>query len=174
MQNETLKAILTRRSVRKYRPEQIDRETLSAILEAGAYAPSGMGKQPGVIVAVQDPGDRRAVMELNKQARGGSGDPYYGAPTIVLVLADSGITGTFVEDGSCVLDNMMVAAHSLGVSSCWIHGEHLMFELPEGKALLKKWGLSEDLRGVGALALGYADGQPPEPKPRKDGYIKIV
>ena len=80
----------------------------------------------------------------------------------------------FNEDGSCVLDNMMVAAHSLGVSSCWIHGEHLMFELPEGKALLKKWGLSESLRGVGSLALGYADGQPPEPKPRKEGYIKIV
>ena len=90
MQNETLKVLLTRRSVRKYRPEQIDRETLSAILEAGTYAPSGMGKQPGVIVAVQNPEDRRAVMELNKQARGGSGDPYYGAPTIVLVLADRG------------------------------------------------------------------------------------
>ena len=105
---------------------------------------------------------------------GNSGDPYYGAPTIVLVLVDSSITGTFVEDGSCVLTTMMAAAHSLGVSSCWIHGEHLMFDLPEGRALLKKWGLPEDLRGVGSLALGYADGKPPQPKPRKEGYIKIV
>ncbi len=147
MQNETLNVLKTRRSVRKYKPDQVDPETLNAILEAGTYAPSGMGKQPSVIVAVQSPEDRKAVMELNKKARGGSGDPYYGAPTIVLVLADSNITGTFVEDGSCVLNTMMAAAHSLGVSSCWIHGEHLMFDLPEGKALLKKWGLPEDLRG---------------------------
>lgn len=174
MQNETLNVLLTRRSVRKYKPEQIDPETLNAILEAGTYAPSGMGKQPAVIVAVQSPEDRRAVMELNCKARGGSGDPYYGAPTIVLVLVDSDITGTYVEDGSCVLTTMMAAAHALGAASCWIHGEHLMFDLPEGKALLKKWGLPESLRGVGALALGYPEGQPPQPKPRKEGYIKIV
>lgn len=174
MQNETLNVLLTRRSVRKYRPDQVDEKTLSAILEAGTYAPSGMGKQPAVIVAVRDPGERRAVMELNQKARGGSGDPYYGAPTILLVLADSGITGTFVEDGACVLNTMMVAAQSLGVSSCWVHGEHLMFDLPEGKALLEKWDLPTCLRGVGSLALGYAEGEPPEAKPRKEGYIKIV
>lgn len=174
MQNDTLNALLTRRSVRKFEDRQIDPGTLRSILEAGTYAPTGMGKQSPVIVAVQDPEDRRAVMELNKQARGGSGDPYYGAPTILLVLADSSIAGTYVEDGACVLNTMMIAAHALGAASCWIHGEHLMFDLPEGKALLKKWGLPEDLRGVGSLALGYAAGPLPDPKPRKENYFKVI
>lgn len=174
MTNETINVLLTRRSVRKFKPGQIEPETLDAILEAGTYAPTGMNKQSPVIVAVQSPEDRRAVMELNQKARGFKDDPYYGAPTILLVLADSGITGTCVEDGSCVLSTMMTAAHALGAATCWIHGEQEMFALPEGKALLKKWGLNEDLRGVGSLALGYADGELPQPKPRKKGYIKIV
>lgn len=174
MQNETLNVLLTRRSVRKFEDRQIDPETLRKILTAGTYAPSGMGKQSSVIVAVQDPEDRRAVMELNKQARGFGGDPYYGAPTILLVLADSGITGTYVEDGTCVLNTMMIAAHALGAASCWIHGEHEMFGLPEGRELLKKWGLPQDLRGVGSLALGYAAGPLPDPKPRKENYFKVI
>ena len=112
-------------------------------------------------------------MELNKQARGGDGDPYYGAPTILLVLADPQ-RGTCVEDGSCVLCTMMDAAHAIGLASCWIHGEREMFQLPEGKALLREWGLSEELRGVGSLALGYAAGPLPQPKERKADYIKKV
>lgn len=174
MLNETINVLLTRRSVRKFKPQQVAPEILDTVLKAGTYAPSGMGKQPSVIVAVQSPEDRDAVMELNKKARGFGGDPYYGAPTILLVLADSNITGTFVEDGSCVLNTMMTAAHALGAATCWIHGEREMFELPEGKALLKKWGLPEGLRGIGSLALGYAEGEPPQPKPRKEGYFKIV
>lgn len=173
MQNETMRNILTRRSVRKYRPEPVTEEILSAVLEAGTYAPTGMGKQSPVIVAVESPEDREAVMELNQQARGFPGDPYYGAPTILLVLADSG-RDTCVEDATCVLATMMLAAHSLGAATCWIHGEHQMFQLPEGKALLRKWGLPEDLRGVGSLALGYAEGEPPQPKPRKEGYVRRV
>lgn len=174
MINETINILMTRRSVRKFRPDQIEPKILKEILEAGTYAPTGMNKQSPVIVAVQSPEDRQAVMELNKKARGFGGDPYYGAPTILLVLADSGITDTYVEDGSCVLNTMMTAAHALGAATCWIHGEHLMFDLSEGKALLKKWGLPEGLRGVGALALGYAEGELPAPKPRKEGYFKIV
>lgn len=111
-----LKLLKTRRSVRSYKPEQIKPEELDAVLEAGTYAPTGQGKQSPVIVAVRDPRYRQAVMELNKQARGGSGDPYYGAPTIVLVLADPE-RGTCVEDGSCVLCTMMDAAHAIGLGS---------------------------------------------------------
>ncbi len=114
MQNETLNVLKTRRSVRKYKPDQVDPETLNAILEAGTYAPSGMGKQPSVIVAVQSPEDRKAVMELNKKARGGSGDPYYGAPAILLVLTD-GSTHTGVEDASCVPATPTTARPQ----SCW-------------------------------------------------------
>lgn len=173
MENKMLELLKTRRSVRGYQPEQVEEEKLDAILEAGTYAPTGKGMQSPVIVAVRTAENRRAVQELNCKARGGSGDPYYGAPTILLVLADPN-RGTCVEDGSCVLNTMMQAAHALGVASCWIHGEREMFELPEGKALLKKWGLPENLRGVGSLALGYGIGPDPQPKERKDGYIVKV
>lgn len=173
MKNPMIELLLTRRSVRKYLPKQVEEEKLNAVLEAGTYAPTGMGMQSPVIVAVQTPENRRAVQELNCQARGGQGDPYYGAPVILLVLADPK-RGTCVEDGSCVLATMMQAAHALGLDSCWIHGEREMFELPEGKALLKKWGLPEDLRGVGSLALGYGDGPAPQPKARKSDYIVKV
>lgn len=173
MENKMLELLKTRRSVRAYRPEQVKDEELDAVLEAGTFAPTGQGKQSPVIVAVQSPQYRQAVMELNQQARGGEHDPYYGAPTIVLVLADPE-RGTCVEDASCVLCTMMDAAHAIGLSSCWIHGEREMFQLPAGKALLKEWGLPENLRGVGSLALGYAAGPAPQPKERKADYIHKV
>lgn len=173
MEDKKMDLFLTRRSVRAYKPQQITPQELKAVTDAGTYAPSGMGMQSPVIVAVQSPAYRKAVMELNQKARGGNGDPYYGAPTIVLVLADPQ-RGTCVEDGSCALCAMMYAAHALGLASCWIHGEREMFQLPEGKALLKEWGLPENLRGVGSLALGYAAGPLPEPKDRKPDYVKMV
>lgn len=122
MQNETIQTILTRRSWRKYKPEPLAPEILDAVLEAGTYAPTAMGKQSPVIVAVTNPDDRKAVQELNQKARGFSSDPYYGAPAILLVLADSSM-GSCVKDGSCVLSTMAIAAHALGVASCWIDGE---------------------------------------------------
>lgn len=170
MENPVINALLTRRSVRKYQAKPVEAGILDQVLEAGTYAPTGMNSQSPTIVAVTDPEDRQAVQELNCKARGGNGDPYYGAPTIVLVFADPS-RGTGVEDATCVLSTMMIAAHALGAASCWIHGEHEMFELPEGKALLKKWGLPEDLRGVGSMALGYADGPLPQARPRREGYV---
>lgn len=169
MNQELLTLLKTRRSVRKYLPTPIEEEKLDAVLEAGTYAPTARGAQSPVIVAVKDPQVRRAVSELNVKARGGSGDPYYGAPYILLVFSQP--NHTCAEDGACVLTTMMQAAHAVGLSSCWIHGEHEMFELPEGKALLKQWGLPEELLGVGSLALGYGDGPAPQPKPRKADYI---
>ena len=173
MENKMLELLKTRRSVRAYKPDQVTPQELDAVLEVGTYAPTGMGMQSPVIVAVQSPKYRQAVMELNQLARGMENDPYYGAPTILLVLADPD-RGTCVEDGSCVLCTMMDAAHALGLSSCWIHGEREMFQLPQGKALLKEWGLSENLRGVGSLALGYAASPVPQPKERKADYIHKV
>ena len=173
MENQMLDLLKTRRSVRQYLSKPLDPALLDAVLEAGTYAPTGRGMQSPVIVAVTKPEDRNAVMELNQKARGFSTDPYYGAPAILLVLADPE-RNTCVEDGSCVLATMMFAAHALGAATCWIHGEREMFQLPEGKALLEKWGLPATLRGVGSLAIGYADGPAPEPKPRKAGYIQKV
>ena len=170
MENPVIQALLTRRSVRRYLDNPLDSQVMEAVLKAGTYAPTGRGLQSPTIVAVENPEDRRAVQELNQKARGFDSDPYYGAPAILLVFTDSE-RNTGVEDASCVLTAMMVAAHALGAASCWIHGEKEMFELPEGKALLEKWGLPANLRGVGSLAIGYADGPAPQPKPRKEGYV---
>ena len=173
MNNPVLENLKTRRSIRKYLPRQVEPEKLDLILEAGTYAPTGMGMQSPVIIAVQDPQSVQKLAKLNAKVMNSSSNPYYDAPTILLVLASSQ-RGTRVEDGSCVLENMMLAAHSLGLGSCWIHREREMFELPEGKELLSQWGITEPLTGVGALALGYPDGDAPQPNPRKEGYIVKV
>lgn len=168
MNNEMLTLLKTRRSVRSYLPKPVEEELLDAVLEAGTYAPSARGQQSATIIAVRDKETRDQLMRMNAQVMGVESDPYYGAPVIVLVL------GSSVEDGSCVLVNMMNAAHSLGLASCWIHREREMFDTEEGKALLKKWGLPETLQGIGSIALGYAAGEAPVPKPRKEGYIVKV
>ena len=173
MENKMLELLKTRRSVRAYKPEQIQAQELDAVLEAGTYAPTGMGMQSPVIVAVQDAQTRQAVMELNQQARGGSGDPYYGAPVIVVVLGD-GERANYLADGSCVLENLMLAAHAEGLGTVWVNREREIFDSPDGKALLRDWGLPETLRGVGAIALGYAAGPAPEAAPRKENYIVHV
>ena len=173
MENEVLKAIRERRSVRSFAQREVEPDVLDAILEAGTYAPTGKGRQSPVIVAVRDEATKEMLSQMNAQARGIQTDPYYGAAVIALVLADSTVN-TWIEDGSCVLENMMIAAQSLGVGSIWIHWERQMFDGEAGKALLKKCGLSETLRGVGAVALGYADQVPAPAAPRKAGYIVKV
>ena len=173
MKEEVLRCLLTRRSVRAYEPRQITEDELEAVLQAGLYAPCGMGSQKVYFAAVQDKAVRDRLSAMNRAILGSDSDPYYGAPTIVVVLADPE-RYTWVEDGSCALTAMMEAAHAVGLASCWIHGEREMFQLPEGKALLREWGLPQDLRGVGSLALGYAAGPLPQPKERKAGYIHKV
>ena len=169
--NETLKVLKERRSVRKYKAEQIRDEELNAILEAGTWAPSAKGLQTSVMVVVQDPETIAWMSKLNAEIQGNPGtDPFYGAPTVVVVLGD-GEKLNWLQDGSLVMGNLMNAAASLGVGSCWINRAMELFDMPEGKELLKKWGLPETLRGVGHCVLGYADGPAPAPKPRKEGYI---
>ena len=175
MDNEVLKALRARRSVRAYRPEQIKDEELKAVLDAGTYAPTGMGWQDPWIVAVQDPETVAQLVRMNAKAMGTTGNPYYGAPTIVLVFASPVEKVPFsVCDGSLVLGNMMLAAYSIGLGSCWIHREREMFETDEGKALMKKFGLPDDLVGIGSIALGYAAVPPSQAKPRKPDYYRIV
>ena len=172
--NETLKVLRERRSVRKYRPEQIKPEELDAILDAGTWAASGRGLQPSVMVVVQDRETIDYMSKFNAEILGRPGtDPFFGAPTVVVVLADP-CAATWLQDGSLVMGNLMTAAWSLGIASCWINRAAEFFEMPEGKALLRKWGLPETLRGVGNGILGYADGNLPAPKPRKEGYIVRV
>ncbi len=173
MSNEVLNTIKARRSVRAYKPDAVPSELLDAVLEAGTYAPTGGGHQSPVIIAVTSEKYRQEIVELNAGVMGKNTDPYYGAPVIVLVLAD-GAARTFVEDGSCVLENMMLAAASLGLGSVWVHREREIFDSEKGKALLREWGLPETLRGVGSIALGYPVAAPGEAAKRKDNYIVRV
>lgn len=169
--NEVLKLLKQRRSIRRYKAEQIKDAELDAILEAGTYAPSGMGKQSAVMVVLQDRETIAALSKINAEIQGNPGtDPFYGAPTVVAVLADS-TSYNWLKDGSLVMGNLMNAAASLGVGSCWINRCGETFDLPEGKAYLEKWGLGETYKGVGYCILGYAEGEVPAPKPRKETYI---
>ena len=155
-------------------PEQIREEALAAILEAGTYAPTGMGRQSPVIVAVQDPETRNALSRMNAAVMGRDGDPFYGAPTVVVVLADPEI-GTYLYDGVLVMGNLMNAAQAVGVDSCYIFRAKEVFETSEGKALLRKWGIPERYVGIGNCILGYgAPGGKKEAAPRKENYIVRV
>ena len=127
MDNEVLKNIRERRSIRKYRSDAVYEKLLDLVLEAGTWAPSAMDRQPSTIVCVTDKEDRDRLSRMNAEIMGTDRDPYYGAPVIILVLGDRSVS-TYIQDGSLVLENMMLAAHSLGLGSCWINRESEMFE----------------------------------------------
>ena len=165
--------LLTRRSVRKYSDRPVEDEKLDKVLTAGLYAPTGMNNQLPVLVAVRDKATRDELSRMNAAVMGASGDPFYGAPCVIVVLSDPERM-TWVEDGSLVLGNLMNAAWSLGVSSCWINRAEEVFAGPEGKALLRRWGLPEGLAGVGNCILGYAAGDIPAAAPRKADFVKFV
>lgn len=169
--NEILQALKERRSCRKYLPRQVGQAQLDAILEAGTYAPTGMNRQAPVIVAIQDPETVKLVSKLNSAVMGADGDPFYGAPTVVVVLADPAVR-TYLHDGALVMGNLMNAAHAVGVDSCYIFRAKEVFETEEGKALLRQWGVPEHFVGIGNCILGYGDEGGKRPaSPRKEGYI---
>jgi nitroreductase len=176
IKTEALEVMKNRRAIRKFKPEQITANELDAVLEAGTYAPTGGGRQGFVIVAAQDPAIVAELNRMNAKAMDADADsvhPYYGAPTILLVLA-TGEAVTPVEDCSAIACNLLNAAYAVGLGSCWVHRCKEMFEGPEGKALLQKWGLPENAKGVASVALGYADCPHPEAAPRKDGLTLKV
>ena len=175
MDNVVLQALRTRRSIRNYKPEQITDEELETVLEAGTWAPTAKGVQDPWIVAVQNPALLERISRMNREVWGKDVDPFYGAPTYVLVFAsDPEKWKNSVPDGTLVLGNMMLAAHAIGLGSCWINREREMFATPEGKALMRELGVDESLIGIGALSLGYPASFPPSVKPRKDGYYRII
>lgn len=170
--NEIIKAIKERRSIRKFRGDMPKEEDLSEIVEAGLYAASGMGKQGTIILAITNKEIRDGLSAANAQIGGWKPgfDPFYGAPAILVVLADKS-SGTRVYDGSLVMGNMMLAAHSLGLGSIWIHRAKEEFEMPEYRELLKEQGIAGDYEGIGNLAVGYIDGEVPKAAKRKDGRV---
>lgn len=171
--NDTIKTLLNRRSIRKYKPEQIKEEELNLILEAGKYAPSGMNKQASLFVVVQNKEMIKKISKMNAAVMNSDMDPYYGAPTVVLVFADKTAV-TYIEDGALALGNMYNAAYSLGIGSCWIHRTKQMFETEEGKALLKEWKVEDKYVGIGSCILGYTEGEHPAAAKRKDNFVIMV
>ena len=171
--SETLQTLKTRRSTRAYKPELIEEEKLNAIIEAGTYAATGMGKQSPIIIAVTDKETRDKLSAMNAAIMGADMDPVYGAPEVLVVLADKSVP-TYIYDGSLVMGNLMLAAHELGIGSCWIHRAKQEFETEEGKEFLKSLGIEGDYEGIGHCILGYADCDLPEASERKEKYSYFV
>lgn len=172
--NEVLSCLLTRRSVKGYLPTPVEEDKLAAVLQAGTYAACGMGRQAGKIVVLQKPEDITELERMNAAILGNpDAHPFYGAPVVCVVFADTRVN-TWIEDGSLVIGNMMAAAHSLGLGSCWIHRARQEFDSPEGKALMKKWGVEDSYAGIGHCILGYAAKEPAPAKPRKADFIVRV
>lgn len=171
--NPVLQAIESRRSVRRFKPDMVPAELLDQVLQAGTYAATGMGRQSPIILAVTDPKVRDQLSRMNAAIMGSDKDPFYGAPVVLVVLADKS-RPTCVYDGSLVMGNLMLAAHSLGLGSCWIHRAKEEFESPEGKALLASLGIQGEYEGIGHCILGYPEGELPQPAPRKENWIYRV
>lgn len=169
----TIDDLISRRSIRKYKSQQITRQELNTVLLAGTYAPTALDRQSPVMVAVQDKRTRDIIARLN-----GSifplevADPFYGAPTVIVVFADSTFPNG-LKDASLVMGNLMNAAHALGLGSCWIDRAYEAFQTEEGRSLMKAWGLDEKYVGVGNCILGYPD-QSPQTSMRKEDYVHMI
>ena len=170
----TLEDLKNRRSCRSYQPRQITEEELQQVLEAGTYAPTGRGAQAPIIVVVQDKETIAALSRQNAAIMGNpEADPFYGAPTVLIVLADKS-RPTYLYDGSCVMDNLLNAAQAVGLGACWIHRAREEFDSPQGKALLEAWGVKGEYEGIGHCVLGYRADTVPAPAPRKERYVYYV
>lgn len=171
--NETIQNIISRRSIRKYKDEMIPKEILDEIIKAGMYAATGTNRQSPIMIAVTNKEQRDKLSRLNAKIMGNENiDPFYGAPVVIIVLADKSIP-TAIYDGSLVMGNLMNAAHSFGIGSCWIHRAKEEFESEEGKELLKSLDIEGEYEGIGHCILGYSD-EEPDTKPRKENYTYYI
>ena len=170
--NEVIKAMKERRSIRKFKAEMPSKADLEQIVEAGLYAANVRGRQAVITIAVTDKELRDKLSAVNNEIMGGpeGNDPFYGAPAILIVLANKEVP-TAPYDGSLVMGNLMLAAHSLGLGSIWIHRAKEEFEMPEYQKLLKDLGIEGEWEGIGHCAVGYIDGENPAAAPRNDGRV---
>ncbi|MDE7269136.1 MAG: nitroreductase [Acetatifactor sp.] len=172
--NTVLENIITRRSIKKYKSDMVPEESIRRICEAGTYAATGMGKQSQIILAVTNRELRDRLSRMNAAVMGREDfDPFYGAPVVLVVLADRNI-GTYLYDGSLVMGNLMLAAHAEGIGSCWIHRAKEEFDSEEGREILKALGIEGDYEGIGHCVLGYPDCEEPVAKERKSDYVHYV
>ena len=171
--NEVLQAIKERRSVRKYKPDMVPQELIDQVIEAGLWAATGKSMQSSIIVAVTNKAVRDKLSAINAKIMGVTSDPFYGAPVVLIVLAAKS-NANHVYDGSLSMGNMMLAAHALGLGSCWINRARQEFELPEWQRLLQDIGVEGEYEGIGHCVLGYVDGAAPAPLPRKANRVYYV
>lgn len=171
--NEVIEVIKTRRSVRKFKPDMVPMETIKKIVEAGTYSATGRGNQSPIIIAITNKELRDKLSKMNREIMEATTDPFYGAPVVLVVLANKKYR-TYLYDGTGVMTNLMLAAHSLGVDSCWIHRAKEEFESLEGKEILASLGIEGDYEGIGHCILGYHDGPKLEAAKRKDNYVYFV
>ena len=173
--NEVIKAMVERRSARNYKDEMLPKEVIDDIIEAGLYAASGRNYQSAIIVAVTDKGMRDRLSEMNRKIGGWAEgfDPFYNAPVVLIVLADK-TKPTYIYDGSLVMGNLMLAAHSMGIGSCWIHRAKEEFESDEGKEILKSLGIEGDYEGIGHCILGYTDSDFTKIPERKSDRVYFI
>ncbi len=163
--------IFSRRSVRSFKDEAVPEGLLDKIIQAGLYAASGMNKQTPIVLKITDKALRDELASLNAAVGGREGfDPFYGAPAVLVVLADKSFL-TYVYDGSLTMGNMMLAANALGLGSCWVHRAKEVFESERGKQILAELGVSGEYEGIGNLIVGYADGEPKQAAPRREGRV---
>ena len=171
--NDTLKVLESRRSCRAFKTDMITDEELQAVIKAGTYAATGMGKQSPIIIAVTNKEMRDRISAENAKIMGTDMDPFYGAPVILIVLANKAI-GTYKYDGSLVMGNLMNAAESLDLGSIWIHRAREEFESGFGKQILSDLGIEGDYEGIGHCALGYKAAEPKAAAPRKEDYVYYI
>jgi len=171
--SQVLNAMKLRRSVRSYKPDMVHADVIDQIIEAGLYAASGMNRQETIIIAVTDKAVRDKLSRTNASIMGGNMDPFYGAPVVLIVLAKKDCF-TGIYDGSLVMGNLMLAAHELGIGSCWIHRAKETFEMPEWKAWLTSIGVEGEYEGVGHCILGYANCETTKDAPRKPNRVFYV
>ena len=170
MTTKVIENMVERRSIRRYKSTPVPQNILDEILKAGIYAPTGRNLQAPIIIAVTNKELRDRLSKMNAAVMGAENDPFYGAPAVLVVLADRSVP-TYLYDGSLVMGNLMNAAHSLGIGSCWIHRAKEVFESDEGKKILRELGVEGEYEGIGNCILGYADCDLPEARPRKENYI---
>lgn len=177
--NSTIQDIISRRSVKKYLDKPVEMELIEQVVKAGTYAPTGMNRQSPIILAVTNKEMRDRLSRINLEivignnltTTSGHNDPFYGAPVVLVVLGKKDIS-THIYDGSLVMENLMIAANSLGLGSCWIHRAKETFETEEGKQILRELGITEEYEGIGNCILGYAAPDALKPQiPRKEDYI---
>ena len=167
---DAFEIIKDRRSVKKYTDKPVPRELIEKVCRAGTWAATGMGRQSPIILAVTNKEVRDKLSEINAEVMGAKNDPFYGAPTVIVVLADRNVP-TYIEDGALVLGNLMNAANAIGLGSCWVNRAKEVFEMPEAREILRKAGIGDEYIGIGHCLLGYVCGDKPAAHPTRDGRV---